>query len=130
MAQQVRVDLIDDIDESEATQTVPFTLDGAIYEIDLSDDNAAHLRDAFAPFIAAGRRTGGRKTRSAPPNANGATGTPDRERTRAVRAWARENGWPIADRGRIPTEVVTAYDTAQQPSAATSKSGSRSRRKK
>ena len=72
MAQKVRVDLVDDIDGTDATQTVPFTVDGAAYEIDLSDDNAARLREEFAPFIAAGRRTGGRTTRSATPNANGA----------------------------------------------------------
>lgn len=129
MAQKVRVDLVDDIDGSDATQTVPFTLDGAAYEIDLSDDNAARLRDEFAPFIAAGRRTGGRKTRSTIPNTNGTKVATDREHTRAVRAWARENGWPISDRGRIPVEVVTAYDTAQQEPVAT-KSRSRSRRKK
>jgi hypothetical protein len=128
MAQKVRVDLVDDIDGSEAAQTVPFTLDGVTYEIDLSDDNAARLRDEFARFVAAGRRTGGRKARSTTPSANG-TVTTDREHTRAVRGWARENGWPISDRGRIPTEVLTAYDTAQQEPAVT-KSRSRSRRKK
>ena len=31
----------------------------------------------------------------------------------AVRAWARENGYPVADRGRIPAEVVTAYRQSQ-----------------
>ncbi len=92
MAQQVRVDLVDDIDGSEATQTVPFALDGATYEIDLSDDNAARLRDELAAFIAAGRRTGGRKTRSTAPNTNGTTATSDREHARAVRSWARDNG--------------------------------------
>jgi hypothetical protein len=129
MAQKVRVDLVDDIDGTDATQTIPFTVDGAAYEIDLSDDNAARLREEFAPFIAAGRHTGGRTTRSATPNANGAKVTTDREHTRAVRAWARENGWPISDRGRIPAEVLAAYDTAQQE-PVTPNSRSRSRRKK
>ncbi|WP_329072571.1 histone-like nucleoid-structuring protein Lsr2 [Amycolatopsis sp. NBC_01480] len=129
MAQKVRVDLVDDIDGSDAAQTVPFTLDGVTYEIDLSDDNAARLRDEFAPFVAAGRRTGGRKTRSTTPSTNGTKVATNREHTRAVRAWARENGWPISDRGRIPAEVLTAYDTAQQETVTT-QPRSRTRRKK
>ncbi|WP_328612264.1 Lsr2 family protein [Amycolatopsis sp. NBC_00345] len=85
MAQKVRVDLVDDIDGSDAAQTVPFALDGVTYEIDLSDGNAARLRDGLAPFIAAARRTGGRKTHSMTPNASGTKVATDREHTRAVR---------------------------------------------
>ncbi|AXB44796.1 histone-like nucleoid-structuring protein Lsr2 [Amycolatopsis albispora] len=121
--------MVDDIDGSDATQTVPFTLDGAAYEIDLSDDNAARLRDEFAPFVAAGRRTGGRKTRLTTPNTNGTKVTTDREHTRAVRAWARDNGWPISDRGRIPSEVLDAHNRVRRE-APVAKSRSRSRRKK
>lgn len=29
--------------------------------------------------------------------------------TAVVRAWAREQGWPVADRGRIRPEILTAY---------------------
>lgn len=36
----------------------------------------------------------------------------DRDRTRAIRAWAREQGIEVAARGRIPTEISTAYDNA------------------
>ena len=53
MAQQVSVTLVDDLDGSEAAETVSFGLDGRAYEIDLSVDNAARLRDAIAPFVAA-----------------------------------------------------------------------------
>ncbi|MFE3175139.1 Lsr2 family protein [Amycolatopsis sp. NPDC059090] len=111
MAQKVLVEMVDDLDSSAAGQTVRFGLDGAQYEIDLSDDNASALRDELARFIAAGRRTGGRRTTahiSAAPTAE------DRERSRAIRAWAVENGWAVAERGRIPTEVITAYDERQQ----------------
>jgi hypothetical protein len=43
MAQQVNVKFVDDLDGTEAAGTVSFGLDGKIYEIDLSDDNAAKL---------------------------------------------------------------------------------------
>jgi hypothetical protein len=59
MAQQVNVKFVDDLDGSEAAGTVSFAIDGRAYEIDLSDDNAARLRDSLASFVAAGRKSGG-----------------------------------------------------------------------
>src|SRR3954451_4623497 len=56
MAQVSRVRLVDDLDGSEADESVEFTLDGMSLEIDLSKDNAAKLRDILAPYVAAGRR--------------------------------------------------------------------------
>ena len=34
-----------------------------------------------------------------------------------IRAWAREHGWTVADRGRIPTAVMTAHRAAHQDQA-------------
>jgi len=111
MAQKVLVSMVDDIDGGPANETVAFGLDGVTYEIDLSDKHAGALRDELAAFVAAAQRTGGRKTRgSAVPAA-----VPDRERTQATRTWARENGFPISDRGRIPAEVTAAHEEAQRP---------------
>src|ERR687890_2480042 len=62
MAQQRTVRFVDDLDGSEASGTVDFGLDGRRYEIDLSDDNAATLRDALAPFVGAARKSGGRES--------------------------------------------------------------------
>ncbi|WP_406634325.1 Lsr2 family protein [Amycolatopsis sp. WGS_07] len=114
MAQKVLVEMIDDLDGSEAGQTVPFGLDGVQYEIDLSDENAAALREQLADFIASARRTGGRKTtvrNSAAPTAE------ERERSKAIRTWAIDNNWAIAERGRIPREVVAAYEESQKEEA-------------
>ena len=61
MAQRVNVVLVDDIDGSDATETVSFGLDGVDYEIDLSDEHAAELREAVACYIGHARRTGGRR---------------------------------------------------------------------
>jgi hypothetical protein len=118
MAQQVNVKFVDDLDGSDAAGTVSFGLDGRAYEIDLSDDNAARLCDSLAAFIAAARKsggstgTGGRRTQKMTA-ASGPRSQPlDREQTAAIRAWARQNGHQISDRGRIPKTVVDAFQAA------------------
>ncbi|MEW1956351.1 Lsr2 family protein [Kineococcus sp. NPDC059986] len=116
MAQKVQVLLVDDIDASEASETVTFALDGVNYEIDLSDEHASALRDAFAPWVGHARRVGGRSgaarrsSTTAKPAAKGAGG-PERD-TGEVRTWARENGYTVSDRGRISAEILQAFDAA------------------
>jgi hypothetical protein len=119
MAQRHIVQLIDDIDESEAAETVSFGLDGAQYEIDLSESNAAALREALALYIAHARRAG--RPNGRPVNGNGyaASGRrartatrPDREQTAQIREWARNNGHKIGDKGRIPADIVAAWEAA------------------
>src|SRR5262245_14716421 len=112
MAQKVLIEMLDDIDGSVASQTVQFGLDGVAYEIDLSDGNAAARRDEPAGYIAAGRRVGGRKTRIVAERPAVVTAA-DRERSKAIRAWAAENGYAVSDRGRLASEIVAAYEEAQ-----------------
>lgn len=109
MAQKVLVEMVDDLDGSTADESVQFGLDGVTYEIDLADKNAAELRDSLAQYIEHARRTGGRK-RAGTTAARAATaaGT-DREQNQAIRAWARKQGLEVSDRGRIPTNVIEAY---------------------
>ncbi|ANN19535.1 nucleoid-associated protein Lsr2 [Amycolatopsis orientalis] len=119
MAQKVVVQIVDDIDGGTATQTVPFALDGVSYDIDLSDENAEALREELARYVAAGKRVGGRRVKVATGQAtsagaaDGAKRPVDRERTQAVRAWASENGYAVAERGRIPNEIYEAFDAAE-----------------
>ena len=87
-----------------------FGLDGVTYEIDLSDEHAAGLREELATYIGSARRTGGRKAHGTVPTP--AT-IPNRERTQTIRAWANDNRFDLSTRGRIPANVVTAYDEAQ-----------------
>jgi hypothetical protein len=115
MAQKVLVQMVDDIDGGEASQTVPFGIDGVQYEIDLSDDNATGLREEFARYITASRRVGGRKLRSVAGTA--APSVHDRERSREIRAWAVDNGWAVSERGRIPGNIITAYEERDQAPA-------------
>ncbi|HEY2058740.1 histone-like nucleoid-structuring protein Lsr2 [Amycolatopsis sp. NBC_01480] len=115
MAQKVHVEMVDDIDGSIAEQTVPFSLDGVSYEIDLSEDNAAALRDELARYVAASRRTGGRKVRIAAGQAPRPTSSAaDRERNRLMREWAEANGFAVSDRGRLPAEIVKAYEEREE----------------
>ena len=114
MAQKVTVTLVDDLDGGTAEETVEFGIDGVTYEIDLSNDNAAKLRDALAGYVAHARRAGGRRRPSAaaPKRSGGGRASVDREQNAAMREWARKNGYKVSDRGRIPAEVVDAYHKA------------------
>ncbi len=103
MAQQVNIVLVDDIDGAPATETVSFSLDGKEYEIDLSAKNAAKLRDAFAPYIGHARKAAGRRR-----GARAASGPSPAD----IRAWARDNGFDVPDRGRVSSEVRDAYAAA------------------
>src|SRR2546421_7799207 len=94
--------LVDDIDGGEAEETVKFAIDGSQYEIDLSKSNAAKMRDALAPFVAAGSkvaRAGGTAARVPAARSRG-TATVDRDQNRAIREWAQGKGIAVSDRGR------------------------------
>jgi hypothetical protein len=112
MAQKTQVILIDDLDGSEATQTVAFAFLGANYEIDLNDEHAASIDESFAEWIKAARRTtGARGAASSRANATRSSGT-KRADLDDVRSWARENGHQVSDRGRVAGKVLEAYDAA------------------
>jgi hypothetical protein len=106
VATQTTVTLIDDLDGSEAAEQVEFAVDGRSYEIDLSAANSAKLREVLAPFISAARRVGAR--RSGDPDAPARPAT-DRAKNQAIREWAATQGMKISERGRIPSNVLTAY---------------------
>jgi hypothetical protein len=110
MAKNVSVVITDDIDGSTGAQTVAFGFDGVSYEIDLADANRTKLESSLAPFVAAGRRIrnsgGGVGRRGA---ARPASPSVDRA---AVRAWARDAGLNVSERGRISAEVMSAYEAA------------------
>lgn len=110
MAQKVHIVLEDDLDGSEASETVSFALDGTSYEIDLNADNAAKLRDALAVYIGHGRKVSGggkRGGRRAASSSNGSVSPKE------IRDWARSNGYSVPERGRIPADVRSAFEAAQ-----------------
>ena len=111
MAQKVQVLLVDDVDGGEASETVSFSLDGVSYEIDVSEKNAGKLRDALAPWVGHARRVGGRSGGSGGSGSGRARGNSKHDLS-DVRSWARENGFQVSDRGRVSSEVITAYEKA------------------
>ncbi|MBT0767720.1 Lsr2 family protein [Kineosporia sp. J2-2] len=109
MAQKVQVILVDDLDGGEAEESVSFSLDGVNYEIDLSATNAEALRDAIAPWVGHARRISGRSSRGRGTSRGRSAAKAD---LGDVRAWARDNGYQVSDRGRVSAEVMAAYEGA------------------
>lgn len=105
MATQVIHKMIDDLDGSEANETVRFALDTVHYEIDLNDKNAAELRAILAPYIAAGTKVTARiGSRTA-----GVGFRAERQRNQQIRAWAARNNITVKARGRIPGDVIEKW---------------------
>jgi hypothetical protein len=124
MAQKIVQLLVDDLTGEESdvadVENVEFSLDGLGFEIDLTTENAAKLREAFSPYIAVARRRStspatlaGRATQRATARSSPAPArrrpTIDREQSAAIREWANRNGWELSKRGRIPRDAAEAY---------------------
>ena len=110
MAQRVQVVLEDDLDGGKAEETVSFALDGTSYEIDLSKKNAAKLRDSLAQYVGAGRRVSGRRSGGGRARSGrGRSGSDSAD----IRAWAKDNGYEVSERGRISAEIRAAYNDAK-----------------
>jgi Lsr2 len=110
MTQKITVALEDDLDGGPADETVRFGLGGSEYEIDLSAKNARAFRKQLAPFIEHARKAGrGQRRRSARTRSS-------REHSGDIRAWAKEQGITVSDRGRIPASVVEQYEAATKGS--------------
>lgn len=112
MAQRVLVQLVDDLDGGEATETVRFAIDGTGYEIDLSAKNAAKLREEVAVYAEKSRRAGTaakQPRRQAPRTAAPASGASSQG---TVREWAKAKGIPVNGRGRLPLDVLRQFEVA------------------
>ncbi|ETK35419.1 histone-like nucleoid-structuring protein Lsr2 [Microbispora sp. ATCC PTA-5024] len=114
MAKHTQVILIDDLDGGEANETVAFAIDGTSYEIDLSDGNAKRLREALSPFVGSARRADSGQARGRRRGGGGGGGqrAMTREKSAEIRAWAKANGHPVSERGRIAASIVEAYEAA------------------
>jgi hypothetical protein len=106
MATKITVALEDDLDGGPARETVRFGIDGSEYEIDLNKKNARAFRRQLAPFIEHAR-SAGRGQRRRPVRTSSSRG-----RSGGIRAWAKDQGIAISERGRIPASVVEQYEAA------------------
>jgi len=109
--QRVQIHMVDDLDGSEADETVTFAVDGREYEIDLSTENAQQVRDFLAPYVSKARRTGGGRRSSAPKSTNG-NSEADGLDLKAIREWAVQHGKEVSGRGRIAKQVIEEYQAA------------------
>lgn len=113
MAKRTVVELTDDLDGSEAHETVRFGLDGDDLEIDLSEGHAAEMRELMAPYVAASRRAGGGRASATVRRPAGKPSSSGDVDPKAVRAWAEANGIEVNARGRLKSDVIEQYRAAQ-----------------
>ncbi|MDV7991625.1 Lsr2 family protein [Rhodococcus sp. IEGM 1374] len=125
MARQTYVQLVDDIDGSviddESGEAIEFSVSGVEYVIDLKAKNATEFHRKLDYYIEHATRVGGLKRKAAIAAPKATASTPetaptkrDPEQTRAIRQWAADEGYEISNRGRIPAEIVEAFDSAHQ----------------
>lgn len=96
-----------DLSGNADATTVTFGLKDTWYEIDLTEEEQKELEAALRTYIESGRRTLPKETarkRQVPET------TP--EEREQIRAWARKQGYELADRGRIPKHIRKAYAEA------------------
>lgn len=106
MAAHTVVELLDDLDGTEADETVSFAVDGTSYEIDLNGQNAERLREALGEYIPHARKAGNRS--SAPRRTSRSSGSD----STSIRTWAQDNGYEVSARGRISKALKDAYHAA------------------
>jgi hypothetical protein len=111
LAQRVITQLVSDLSGDEVLEgkgeTVEFAYRGSSYTIDLTAKEAASFDKAMAMYIEHATKVGGSRKRSAA-SANGGSGRSKSE-LQNIRAWARENGYEVSDRGRIKSDIMNAY---------------------
>ncbi|MEO7944462.1 MAG: Lsr2 family protein [Marmoricola sp.] len=105
MAKRIITQITDDLDGSKDAQTYSFAWQGNEYTIDLSKKNAKAFEKMLQPYIAAASKVTGRARSTAPKSSKAS-----RRDLAEVRAWAKENGFQVSERGRISAAVLTAYD--------------------
>lgn len=100
--------LVDDIDGSDATDTLEFSWGGDNYTIDLCDENADKFREIMALYVGSATKV----RHDILPAAKRAVRT--KKELDEIRAWARERGLQVAPTGRIREDVLTAYEARNE----------------
>lgn len=99
MARRTEVILVDDLDGSDANESLSFAFDGRHYQIDLSKEHAKEFRNLLKPYIRAGEAV------AAPAQNNEAS---------KIREWAVANGYSVSRRGRLNRDIEEAYRKAHK----------------
>ncbi len=110
MAHKVEVQLIDDLDGSQAEESITFAIDGISYEIDLSKKNATKFRKNLEPFVTAAQKLGRVPSHRVSARGSRRPATTDRAQSQAIREWAQRKGLEVSPRGRISRAVIEQYE--------------------
>ncbi|MBM7459043.1 Lsr2 family protein [Rhodococcus coprophilus] len=129
MAQKVRVEYFDDIDGQPIAdglaQSFRIAVDDVEYEIDLRPANADKFWAVLRPWL---KRPPGTRTPAARAEATERVIKPSRpraarkrktipstrspEQLAAIRHWARNEGFDVSSRGRIPSHILERFEAA------------------
>ena len=109
VAQKLSVTYACDYDQKEIPQGQHrlrrFSIDGRDYEIDLCLRHSERFDEAVSRYASHARKASGRPVRTKRRTAA------HRKHSAQVRAWAKANGLAVSERGRIPSDVVTRYES-------------------
>lgn len=97
-----RTILVDDMDGGDADVTIAFVINGDSYSIDLSHKNAEKFHKAIEPFVQAAKPHDRMSVVQGEVVAV--------QQRQAIRDWAKKAGYDIAERGRIPQDIVDAFN--------------------
>ena len=116
MAKQLKVTIVDDLTGKELAENVEaekrvLTWKGKNYELDLAPESAKKVDDALEKILANVTPTGGKAAKSAKRSSGDAA---------KIRAWAKEQGIEVNDRGRIHSDVVARYQESHKLAAVAS----------
>lgn len=122
MAEEHAIIVLDDVEKIEGkrvegAEPVYFAVEGQEYRVDLVRKNKDELLDILSPFIRAGQpvtRKKGKRSASAelaPKKSSRAAGSGNTD-AQHIRDWARAQGMKVADRGRVPNDLIEAYNNA------------------
>jgi hypothetical protein len=110
MAQKITVELLDDIDGSEAVGTFEFTHKGVEYAIDFNQTHMDEYTQMFEFLTQNARVIKGKKR--APYGSK--KGTAVVGKTQEMREWLRAQGHDVKDRGRVPANLVKLWEERPQ----------------
>lgn len=108
MARKTVEKVYSDLSEEEITNgqaALRFAFDGVSYSIDLTESERQQFEDAIKPYMAVATKDGGRRSTRSTSSASGPA-------AKDVRAWAVAEGYDVPARGRIPADIIEAYNDA------------------
>jgi hypothetical protein len=125
VVQKIRVELFCDVcdEEEPAERTQSFSFDDGSgrrreYRIELCSRHLKEFGEGLLPWVEKSRIE--TSTKQGPPRRPSGSTAPtdnhrgparrDAEQLAAIRSWARDNGFEVSDRGRIPAQIEEAYN--------------------